>query len=204
MNRPTVQLSVYSDMLKGPATHLVAGSGQIVHIWGASGAGKSTLLSRIWGSRSMGGGQLRVEIDGTTLDLAGMPAARLAFVRPRLMTYVEQRPTVLPRIRMRDWLCACSARQLQAGLKQLDLASGLLQRCSSDLSGGELQRFALLRAFCSPAPILLLDEPCTGLDRSRYEHVVELLRQAKDSHRLVIYTSHAPTSWADQELELPG
>ena len=95
MNRPTVQLSVYSDMLKGPATHLVAGSGQIVHIWGASGAGKSTLLSRIWGSRSMGGGQLRVEIDGTTLDLAGMPAARLAFVRPRLMTYVEQRPTVL-------------------------------------------------------------------------------------------------------------
>lgn len=202
MTTPRLELKLHSDMPKGPPVSLQAASGQIVHIWGPSGVGKSTLLARIWGSRSIGQGLLQLDIDGQRLDLDNMPPARLGLIRPRLMAYVGQNTRVLPRIRMNDWLDSCPQAQLQAGLEQLDLALGLLQRSASDLSGGELQRFALLRAFCSSAPIVLLDEPCAGLDRDRYQRVVLLFRKAKEAQRLVIYTSHSSTSWADQEIAL--
>ena len=38
---------------------------------------------------------------------------------------------------------------------------GKLEKDGQDLSGGEWQKLAILRAMCSPAPVLLLDEPAS-------------------------------------------
>ena len=73
-----------------------------------------------------------------------------------------------------------------------------------DASGGELQRFMLLHAYFSSPPILLLDEPCTGLDPERSHQVSTLLLQAKAAQKLVIYTSHTSASWVDQSISLDG
>ena len=46
----------------------------------------------------------------------------------------------------------------------------------STLSGGQRQRLAIARAFIRQAPILILDEPTTGLDRESADVVVSALR----------------------------
>ncbi|QPT39692.1 Cell division ATP-binding protein FtsE [Oligella ureolytica] len=202
MNTKTLQLFFQSETASIPL-EIRADSGQLVHLWGPSGVGKSTLLARIWGSRSIGKGSLIINFDnGQSLDLGKMSPAQLAFVRPRLMTYVAQNPLVLPRSRMSDWFTDYSIDELHERLFYLDLAPELLQRCATDLSGGELQRFVLLRAVFSETPILLLDEPCTGLDPKRFHQVVRLLKKEKDRQKLVIFSSHTHETWVDQSIQL--
>lgn len=202
MDINTLQLFFQSE-IAATSVEIRAASGQLVHLWGPSGVGKSTLLARIWGSRSIGNGSLSITLDdGHNLDLDKMSPAQLAFVRPKLMTYVAQNPPVLPRSRMSDWFTGLSKEDLNEKLFYLDLSPELLQRCATDLSGGELQRFVLLRAFFSEAPILLLDEPCTGLDPKRFHQITGLLKKAKERQKLVIFSSHTPETWVDQSIQL--
>jgi ATP-binding cassette, subfamily B, bacterial len=57
------------------------------------------------------------------------------------------------------------------------------------LSGGQRQRIAIARAFLRNAPVLLLDEPTTGLDAESAAQVVEPLRRLADG-RTTIVISH--------------
>ncbi|HEY7350831.1 MAG TPA: ABC transporter ATP-binding protein [Ktedonobacterales bacterium] len=57
------------------------------------------------------------------------------------------------------------------------------------LSGGQRQRIAIARALIRNAPILLLDEPTTGLDVESGQHILELLRRLM-SGRTTIIISH--------------
>ncbi|WJS85278.1 ABC transporter ATP-binding protein [Paracoccus sp. TOH] len=197
MRPPAVTLCFQS----GPIA-LSAVAGQLIHIWGPSGAGKSTLLSRIWGSRGIADGRLEVRVPGWDLDLRALSPAHLAWTRPKLMAYLPQTPHVPPNVRVGDWFAATDWR-LDEGLAALDLSHALLTRCALELSGGELRRFCLLRVLFSDAPILLLDEPCTGLDPDRQARVEAILRTARSKGRLVISTGHAHAPDADQSIRLP-
>ena len=57
------------------------------------------------------------------------------------------------------------------------------------LSGGQRQRIAIARAFLRNAPVLLLDEPTTGLDAESAAQVVDPLRRLADG-RTTIVISH--------------
>ncbi|WP_150282445.1 ABC transporter ATP-binding protein [Salipiger aestuarii] len=181
---------------------LRAMAGQLVYVWGQSGAGKSTLLSQIWGSRGIPDGQLVVRIQGRDLDLRTLSPAHLAWVRPKLMAYLPQSPHVPPGVRIGDWFATSDAR-LDEELAALDLLPELLARRASELSGGELRRFCLLRVLFSDAPILLLDEPCSGLDLDRQALIQKLMCRAVDEGRLVVASGHAPAPDADQSIRLP-
>jgi ATP-binding cassette subfamily C protein CydC len=56
------------------------------------------------------------------------------------------------------------------------------------LSGGELQRIALARAFLKDAPILILDEPTVHLDAIAERAVLGTLRGLRQNHTMVIVT----------------
>ena len=56
------------------------------------------------------------------------------------------------------------------------------------LSGGEKRRVTLIRALCSSAPVLLLDEPFTGLDEERREQMLELVKRECKGRTLLIAT----------------
>jgi ABC-2 type transport system ATP-binding protein len=72
----------------------------------------------------------------------------------------------------------------------------LADRMCSVLSKGIRQRLALARALVHDPPVLLLDEPASGLDpRARIE-LFELLRQLKSSGKTILLSSHILTELA--------
>lgn len=73
------------------------------------------------------------------------------------------------------------------------------------LSGGQRQRIAIARAILRNAPILVLDEPLTGLDKSTAEPVLEALRRAARS-RTTLLIAHDDLSLglADRILRVQG
>ena len=63
----------------------------------------------------------------------------------------------------------------------------------TQMSGGERQRLSLLRALSIRPQVLLLDEPCTGLDMPVKQEFLMMLREVADDYRiLVIYVTHHP------------
>ena len=143
-------------------------AGSRVALLGPSGAGKSTIAALALRIVAPQAGQ--VLMGGT--DLAHLPIdrARAQFAWLGQDTHVFQ-DSVRANLLLADpdapddalWRALTTARlaerigALPAGLDTI--LGGAIQ-----LSGGEQRRMALARALLSPAPVLILDEPATGLD----------------------------------------
>ena len=85
------------------------------------------------------------------------------------------------------------------GGEDRDLAHAALERVGlgtleatrfGDLSGGQRQRVLVARALVQDAPILLLDEPFSGVDRPSAELLENLLRDLADEGRGVLVATH--------------
>lgn len=73
------------------------------------------------------------------------------------------------------------------------------------LSGGQRQRIALARAILRDAPVLILDEPTTGLDPGSARAFMPLLRMALADRTIIVIThDHAVAAAADDVLPLAG
>jgi ABC-type iron transport system FetAB ATPase subunit len=141
------------NALAGPFAFSVP-SGQCLAISGASGSGKTVLLRMIADLDPHEGG---VTLDGT--DRASLPAPdwrRLAGLVPaRSGWWGDTVGEHFPRERESEW------RELAS---QLLLAEGLFDRPIEEVSTGERQRLALIRALLAAPRLLLLDEPTASLD----------------------------------------
>ncbi len=163
---------------------LAVRSGELVAVLGPNGAGKTTLLRVLLG--------LAAATGQVTLD--GIPVRRLsAAVRARRIAYLPQsRPLAWPSP-VRDvvalgryaWgaapgrLSPSDARAVDAALEACDLAT-LAGRATDSLSGGELARVHLARAFAANAELLLADEPVAALDPRHQLRIASRLRQFVD------------------------
>ncbi len=185
--------------------------GEITALVGPSGAGKSTLLSLILGLVQPQSG--RILVNGH--DLAGIDPDHWM----RHVAVVPQRPhmfagTVLDNIRLGD--PAVSAERARAATR-LAAADGfiaalpqghdtLLGEHGQTLSGGQVQRIALARAFLKEeAGLLLLDEGTAGLDRDTEAVVVAAIRKlARNRTTLVIAHRLATVKMADRIVFMEG
>lgn len=68
----------------------------------------------------------------------------------------------------------------------------LSRECIFELSGGQQQRAFLARALVGDPPLLLLDEPTTGIDRAFRPQLVAELRRRADAGSTVVVVSHDP------------
>ena len=197
-------------VLRGLSLRIPGGSR--LGLIGPNGSGKTTLLRAIAGLVPHQG-EIRVG------DAAGASLSRRELARR--IALVPQNPAVPSGVTVTDYvllgrtpyipyLGSESRRDLEVVaevLDRLDLG-GLAGRRLDSLSGGERQRVVLARALAQQAPVLLLDEPTTGLDVGHQQQVLELVERLRDQLDLtVVGAMHDLTvagQFADQLVLLDG
>jgi ABC-type multidrug transport system fused ATPase/permease subunit len=180
-----------------------AGSGQITAIVGASGAGKTTLLKLLLRFYDPTAG--RITLDGHDLRELNPDELR-ANIAIVLQETLLLDGTIADNIRAGR--PEATEDQLIAAAKAADahefitaLPEGYQTRVGQRgrlLSGGQRQRIAIARAMIRDAPILLLDEPTTGLDADAAQRILDPLRRLM-SGRTTIIISHNLLTVADAD-----
>ncbi|MEI3518089.1 MAG: ATP-binding cassette domain-containing protein [Clostridia bacterium] len=143
---------------------LTLDAGERVALTGPSGCGKSTLSKILAGYLEPTEGQ--VLLDGKPLPTRGYSPVQLIYQHP------EQ--AVNPRWKMERTLKECWEPDEEL-LKEMGIESEWLKRWSSELSGGELQRFCIARVLGPQTRFLVCDEITTMLDVITQAQIWELL-----------------------------
>jgi iron complex transport system ATP-binding protein len=174
---------------------------------GPNGAGKTTFLRALAGLVSFSGS---VTLDGRAVRSSSR--RELA----RLVALVPQIPALPPALTVAEYVLLgrtphmgylateTRADRLAAerAIRSLELQP-FVKRPLGELSGGEVQRAVLARALAQEAPILLLDEPTTGLDLGHEQQALELVdRLRHDGGLTVISAVHDLTIAAQYAKEL--
>ncbi|GAX90340.1 thiol reductant ABC exporter subunit CydC [Effusibacillus lacus] len=167
--------------------------GKHMALVGASGAGKSTLirlLLRFW-EPTHG----HIELGGVNLCDVEPEAVRRWFTVIEQKTYLFHESAAdnlrlgHPTATLTELQDAASKSQIDQVLRALPHGyDTLLGEFGARLSGGERQRLALARALLKEAPILLLDEPTTGLDPIVEQRFMKILRMLAAGRSVLLIT----------------
>lgn len=202
----------------GPQAHrvslprLLLEPGEVRAITGESGCGKSTLLEAIGlllAPNALGEYRLGREYQDIRALLEANDQPALAAVRSRQLGFVLQSGGLLPFLKVRDNI-ALPRRLLGMPVRSsvVDRAvdalrlESLLDKLPQDLSIGERQRVACVRAIAHEPQLLLADEPTAALDPHSARRLFKLLLELVEELRLsALVVSH---DWAlVDEFALP-
>ncbi|MFF0505078.1 ABC transporter ATP-binding protein [Streptomyces fimicarius] len=178
--------------------------GECLALVGESGCGKSVLASALLGLLPANAATTGSAVLGGDTDLLTADERTLArTVRGRRIGLVPQSPAAhLTPVRTVRAQLEESLRELtgvrgselrKAAVAAADRASfpdGHLDRYPHELSGGLAQRAATALALIGDAPLLLADEPTTGLDRDLVGRTVDELRRHTDEGRALLIITH--------------
>ncbi|MEW2392274.1 ABC transporter ATP-binding protein [Streptomyces venezuelae] len=184
-------------------------AGECLALVGESGCGKSVLASALLGllpeNARTAGSALIADRDGAApVDLLTADERTLArTVRGRRVGLVPQSPAAhLTPVRTVRSQLEETLREL-TGVRKPQLRSaaeaaaeraafplGHLDRYPHELSGGLAQRAATALALIGDAPLLLADEPTTGLDRDLVDRTVDELRRHVGDDRALLLITH--------------
>lgn len=170
--------------------------GAFVSIVGPNGAGKSTLLRAIIGVQKIQQGDIIIDgrpVCDMTVQERARSIAWLPQSRPSAWNLMVEDLAALGRFaQQRRPYARCAELERKAIDSALEKAGAfyLKGRPIETLSGGEQARVHLARVLASPAPILLLDEPCAGLDISTQLDVLRVLKQEAETGRLIFAALH--------------
>jgi peptide/nickel transport system ATP-binding protein len=199
-----VELASGSAIIEGVNLELAAGD--ILGLVGESGSGKTTTARSLFGYADRGvsrqSGQITVA--GEQLDTA----ESLRRARGRLLSYVPQNPgtSLNPSLRVlaaiEDMLAAHAAESGPRS-RRGPAATGLLgrvglpadgqfgRRFPHQLSGGQQQRVCIAIALACDPPVVVLDEPTTGLDVLTQDRILaELVRLRDERGAAMLYITH--------------
>ncbi len=169
---------------------LTVATGEIVGLLGPSGSGKSTLLRVIAGLLAPDAGRVCWDDE----DLSTVPAHRrrfgLVFQDQQLFPHRDVAANVGYGLRLAGHTKGEIANRVSELLALVGL-EGFEHRAVTELSGGEAQRVALVRALAPEPRLLLLDEPLGALDRDLHDRLaVEVRTLLAQLHTTAIHVTH--------------
>jgi len=160
-------------------------AGERVAVVGPSGSGKTTLGGILLG--------LIPPDSGTVSRQLGVPAWKYQKLYQDPIAAFAPRVTL--RTSLRDLAAAHGLRwaDVETWMERMRLRAPLLDRRPNQVSSGELQRFAMLRALLLQPVLLVADEPTSRLDPITQQETIDLLTEslAKSGCSLVLVT-HDP------------
>ncbi|MEM5878991.1 MAG: ATP-binding cassette domain-containing protein [Candidatus Aenigmatarchaeota archaeon] len=161
---------------------------KIIAFFGPNGCGKTTLLNIICGIVKPDSGKIKFNIDGFSQDKIGYVFQSTEnFLFPWMSNFDNITfPLKLKNIDKNE-----RANKLQTLINQLDIVNIPLNAYPYQLSGGQQQIIAILRALISDPNILLLDEPFSNLDYlTKLKVKFNLLKILKNRNIVTIFVSH--------------
>ena len=176
--------------------------GEILGIVGESGSGKSTLALAILGYTQPGASITEGSVAVSGEQLVGRPEKDLRRLRGRIVAYVpkiRRRPSIRHSgSASRSLIASPGSRQSSPDWfgeplerAQLPTEGAFSHRFPHQLSGGQQQRVMIAMAVVGSPPLIVLDEPTTGLDVITQSGLLDEMAQLRDElHVAMIYVSH--------------
>jgi len=157
-----------------------------VALLGQSGIGKTTLLLAIAGFAPIKSGDVRFnELNMTHLPPEERPVTML-FQEDNLFEHL----TIQQNLRLGLDKAQDPDKRIQEAMQELDLLD-YLNKMPNQLSGGQRQRIGIIRTLLRPEPIIILDEPLTGLDSETKEQVLDWVDSIlTEQQKMLILVTH--------------
>jgi len=168
---------------------LTVEDGECLAIAGVNGAGKTTLLRCLLDFTRPDSGLISIRgLDSRT------PEAR------RALAWLPERFLPSPHLTGRETLTMLAglqdqhwrAERIDAALTELEFPAEALDRRTRLYSKGMMQKLGLAAAVLQDKPLLVLDEPMSGLDPMARRFLGGVLSRLHADGRTVVFTSHAP------------
>lgn len=168
--------------------------GAICGLVGVNGSGKSTLFKAIMGLLRPAAG---------TVVVAGRPVREA--LKLNLIAYVPQSEEVDWSFPVSVWDVVLMGRYGYMNFMRIPRAEdrriaeesltrvGMLEyreRQIGELSGGQRKRVFLARALAQRSPVILLDEPFTGVDVMTEDTIIALLRELRNEGHIMLVSTH--------------
>lgn len=174
--------------------------GEFVAIVGASGSGKSTFLHLLGGLDKPSQGKVIID----NQDINKLSDSRLSKFRNQVIGFIFQSFYLQPFLTLRQNIEVASMparinkkdrrQKIDDLARQVDLYDRLKHR-PRELSGGQTQRAAIIRALLNNPKVILADEPTGNLDSKNSQDVIRLFKDICSQYKTtVVIVTH------DQEI----
>lgn len=170
--------------------------GDFTVIMGSSGAGKSTLLYTLSGMDKPSLGKITYCGE----DITGMNDDKLAVFRRKHCGFVFQQIHLVDSMSIMDNAISTGmlTGQKQKALKEkamtlferIGISEELTKKFPAQLSGGEAQRAAMVRALINDPDIVFADEPTGALNSAGVKAVLDVLTDINESGQSVVMVTH--------------
>lgn len=171
-----------NEVLSG--LNLTIDQGGIFAVLGPNGSGKTTLIKSVLGMVVPNNGMISV---------GGIPIKKSWKYRKDI-DYLPQIANFPGNLKVKELIRMIKdLRQMPSKEEELIALFKLepfLGKKLSTLSGGTKQKVNIVLAFMFDCPLLILDEPTTGLDPASLIHLKELLQKEKAKGKTILITSH--------------
>ena len=173
--------------------------GEQLLLCGDSGSGKSTLLHLLAGLNQPDSGQICIAGE----ELSRMSGRRKDRFRAKHIGFISQRLNLIPYLSVIDNVLLAArlsgikssrselAKQAAEQLQQVNLGAELHQQKAENLSIGQQQRVAIVRAMIHQPELILADEPTSALDqRNRDLFMDKLHAMCREHQTTLVMVSH--------------
>ncbi|MEX2353503.1 MAG: ATP-binding cassette domain-containing protein [Gammaproteobacteria bacterium] len=162
--------------------------GEIAAFLGPNGAGKSTLMQMLCGVLAATSG---------TIEIAGYDILEQPLQAKRHLGYLPEQPPLYTDCTVDEYLFYCARIR---GIRGSDVARAVTtckeqcglsdtgKRLIGNLSKGYQQRVGIAQAIIHTPPVIVLDEPGSGLDPSQIIEIRELIRGMRENHGIILST----------------